>query len=149
MLIYAPDLLLFCQSKNRVLLRARLNTSVGIPETMKFLVENGIGEIFLIVSINRVHRTANRRVHTISMKIFTLILFSPIYYIHTAFVPYVFVSFKLIGNNSVYTLVCLKWGLIFLLENGELRVFVKQTFPKKSGLLRFRQAYDYTGESSF
>ena len=37
------------------------------------------------------------------------------------------------------TLVCLKFGLDFLLKNWDFGVFAKQAFSKKSGLLRFRQ----------
>ena len=38
-----------------------------------------------------------------------------------------------------YTLVCLKLGVDFLLKNWEFRVWAKQAFSKKLGILRFGQ----------
>ena len=44
-----------------------------------------------------------------------------------------------VGRNGLYTLVCLKLGVDFLLKNWEFRVFAKQPLSKKLGILRFRQ----------
>ena len=71
----------FVKAKIVFLLRARLNTSVGIFKIMKFLVENGIGENFLIVFYQPICT------FTISMKFFQkFFTFSSIYFIHTVIV---------------------------------------------------------------